>query len=64
MHIGLVSLSVISFILILSSIIFWFMAYNAATSKFSVYATNELNIVNSNITVKNVDLAIKYLLNI
>ena len=32
-----------SFILILSSIIFWFMAYNAATSKFSVYATNVLN---------------------
>lgn len=33
-----------SFLLILTSIIFWFMAYNAATSKFSVYATNELNI--------------------
>jgi len=28
----------ISFILILCSIVFWFMAYNAATSKFSVYA--------------------------
>ena len=33
-----------SFLLILTSIIFWFMAYNAATSKFSVYATNLLNI--------------------
>ena len=32
-----------SFLLILSSIVFWFMAYNAATSKFSVYATNVLN---------------------
>lgn len=32
-----------SFILILASIVFWFMAYNAATSKFSVYATNVLN---------------------
>ena len=31
-----------SFILILCSIVFWFMAYNAATSKFSVYATTEL----------------------
>ena len=32
-----------SFILILASIVFWFMAYNAATSKFSVYATNVLD---------------------
>lgn len=31
-----------SFILILFSIVFWYMAYNAATSKFSVYATNVL----------------------
>lgn len=35
-----------SFILILSSIVFWFMAYNAATSKFSVYATNVLDFKN------------------
>lgn len=28
----------ISFFFILASIVFWFMAYNAATSKFSVYA--------------------------
>ena len=32
----------ISFILILISIVFWFMGYNAATSKFSVYAVNVL----------------------
>ena len=32
-----------SFYLILLSIIFWFMAYNAATSKFSVYATQVLH---------------------
>lgn len=32
-----------SFYLILISIVFWFMAYNAATSKFSVYATQVLH---------------------
>lgn len=32
-----------SFIFILFSIIFWFMAYNAATTKFSVYAGDVLN---------------------
>lgn len=32
-----------SFLLILFSIVFWFCAYNAATSKFSVYATTILN---------------------
>ena len=32
-----------SFGLILASIVFWFFAYNAATSKFSVYATTVLN---------------------
>ena len=35
-----------SFLLILTSIIFWFMAYNAATSKFSVYATTVLDFKN------------------
>ena len=35
-----------SFILILTSIVFWFMAYNAATSKFSVYATTVLDFKN------------------
>ena len=35
-----------SFLLILASIVFWFMAYNAATSKFSVYATNVLDFKN------------------
>lgn len=32
-----------SFFLILASIIFWFMGYNAATTKFSVYAGDVLN---------------------
>ena len=32
-----------SFFLITASIIFWFMAYNAATTKFSVYAGDVLN---------------------
>jgi MFS family permease len=32
-----------SFLLILTSIVLWFMAYNAATTKFSVYAENVLN---------------------
>lgn len=32
-----------SFILILLSIVLWYMAYNAATSKFSVYATSILD---------------------
>lgn len=32
-----------SFFLILISIVFWFMAYNAATSKFSVYASEVLD---------------------
>ena len=32
-----------SFILILAAVVLWFMGYNAATSKFSVYASNHLN---------------------
>ena len=32
-----------SFICILLGVVFWYMAYNAATSKFSVYATTVLN---------------------
>lgn len=33
-----------SFILILVAVVLWFMGYNAATSKFSVYAFNHLNL--------------------
>ena len=33
----------LSFFLILLSVVLWYMAYNAATSKFSVYATQALN---------------------
>ena len=32
-----------SFVLILLSVVFWYMAYNAATSKFSVYASTVLD---------------------
>lgn len=32
-----------SFLLIIASIIFWFMAYNAATTKFSIYAQTVLD---------------------
>lgn len=32
-----------SFILILAAVVLWFMGYNAATSKFSVYASNHLD---------------------
>ncbi len=35
-----------SLILILVSVVLWFFAYNAAVSKFSVYASNHLNIEN------------------
>lgn len=33
-----------SFILILAAVVLWFMGYNAATSKFSVYAFNHLHL--------------------
>jgi Na+/melibiose symporter-like transporter len=33
-----------SFILILSAVVLWFMGYNAATTKFSVYAFNHLGL--------------------
>lgn len=33
----------ISFVLILLSVVFWYMAYNAATTKFSVYASTVLD---------------------
>ena len=33
-----------SFILILAAVVLWFMGYNAATSKFSVYAFNHLGL--------------------
>ncbi len=34
----------ISLVLILASVVFWFMGYNAVTSKYSVYASNVLNV--------------------
>ena len=34
----------ISLLLILASVVFWFMGYNAVTSKYSVYASSVLNV--------------------
>jgi len=34
----------VSLVLILSSVVFWFMGYNAVTSKYSVYASTILNL--------------------
>ena len=39
----------ISFFLILAAVVLWFMGYNAATSKFSVYASNHLHMKNYSI---------------
>ncbi len=52
-----------SLILILTSVILWFMAYNAATTKYSVYVTNTLG--QSNFTlplmVANITAAISFI---
>ena len=41
---GLSKAEKISLLLILSSVVLWFMGYNAVTSKYSVYAGNELKL--------------------
>jgi len=52
-----------SLILILTSVVLWFMAYNAATTKYSVYVTNTLG--QSNFTlplmVANITAAISFI---
>jgi MFS family permease len=52
-----------SLILILTSVVLWFMAYNAATTKYSIYVTNTLG--QSNFTlplmVANVTAAISFI---
>jgi maltose/moltooligosaccharide transporter len=51
-----------SFIFILLSVVFWFMAYNAATSKFSVYAGNVLNTMfTTPLTVAYITAAIAFI---
>ena len=52
----------ISLVLILASVVFWFFGYNAVTSKYSVYAGNVLNLdYNSTLLVANIAALISYL---
>ena len=51
-----------SLILILASVVFWFMGYNAVTSKYSVYAGKVLSLdYNSTLMIANVAAIISYL---
>jgi len=52
-----------SLILILTSVILWFMAYNAATTKYSVYVTNTLGQANFTLPlmVANITAAISFI---
>ncbi|MDO4572622.1 MAG: MFS transporter [Clostridia bacterium] len=52
----------VSLILILASVVFWFMGYNAVTSKYSVYAGKVLALdYNSTLMIANVAAIIAYL---
>lgn len=52
-----------SLILILTSVVLWFMAYNAATTKYSVYMTNTLGVKNFTfpLLVANITAAIAFI---
>ena len=51
-----------SLLLIMASIVFWFMGYNAVTSKYSVYAPNVLNLdYNTTLLLANVAAIISYI---
>lgn len=52
-----------SLILILTSVVLWFMAYNAATTKYSVYMTNTLGVENFTfpLLVANITAAISFI---
>ena len=51
-----------SLILILASVVFWFMGYNAVTSKYSVYAGKVLSLdYNSTLMIANVAAILSYL---
>ena len=51
-----------SLLLILASVVFWFMGYNAVTSKYSVYAGKVLSLdYNSTLMIANVAAIIAYL---
>ena len=52
----------ISLFLILASVVFWFMGYNAVTSKYSVYASNVLNVdYNKTLLIANAAAIVAYL---
>lgn len=52
----------VSFILLLASVAFWYFGYNAVTSKYSVYASNVLNLdYNSTLLVANVAALIAFI---
>ncbi len=51
-----------SFLLLLASVVFWYMGYNAVTSKYSVYAGNVLNLdYNSSLLVANIAALIAFI---
>ncbi len=52
----------ISLLLILASVVFWFMGYNAVTSKYSVYASSVLNVdYNTTLLIAQAAAIIAYL---
>ncbi len=52
----------ISLLLILASVVFWFMGYNAVTSKYSVYASNVLDVdYNTTLLIAQAAAIIAYL---
>ena len=52
----------ISLFLILASVVFWFMGYNAVTSKYSVYASTVLNVdYNSTLLIAQAAAIVSYL---
>jgi MFS family permease len=51
-----------SFFLILASVVFWFFGYNAVTSKYSVYASNVLDIdYNATLTIATAAAILSYI---
>lgn len=51
-----------SLLLILASVVLWFMGYNAVTSKYSVYAPNVLNLnYNTTLLLANIAAIVSYL---
>ncbi len=53
---------VASLLFILASVVFWFMGYNAVTSKYSVYAPNVLNLnYNTTLLLANAAAIVSYL---